>query len=286
MKATQTPSVNRRRGVRLLPVFCLTAVGIVITVALAAGHQGEQNNGQTVPGNKKAHLAVADPRPVAKAIETLEARHGWVITYEDQIYVHGDEVADVTAAVRKDLRKFRAGAAPKVLIPKGGSLAVDYDVEAHTNRPLDPAAVVLQLLDAHAAAGKGNVFRLERGGQTIHVIGSAFRNRAGHLIQQPAVLDAVLDAGVGGPSGYQTLESFCAAVSQANGARVVVGTIPLGLFTRPQELQAAGGQRARDVLLAVLDRVGGGARLSWQLFYDPGMQMYVLNIHEVSTPGD
>lgn len=71
-------------------------------------------------------ISVEDPRPVAKAITLLESRFGWVITYEDPRYINPADLSDVTEKVRRDLHKFKPGKAPKVLIPKGGTLDFEY----------------------------------------------------------------------------------------------------------------------------------------------------------------
>lgn len=284
MQVKQILSADRHRKANVALVLCLAAAMVVILVSIIVSGKGVRGHEQGVQGNKKMHLSVADPRPVAKAVETLEAKYGWVITYEDPRYVHSSEIADVTGSVRKDLDKFRPGKSPRVLIPKGGSLTIDYDVEADTNRPTDPATVVRQLLNAHAASSNAVVFQLESGGRAIHVMPTAFRNRAGELVPQESVLNSSITLPAGRRSGLQSLEALCTAVSEATQMRVVVGTIPLKLFMQPRNQQGAAGERARDVLVNMLEDIKSGTKLSWQLLYDPGMQMYVLNIHEVPTP--
>src|SRR3984893_19497801 len=53
----------------------------------------------TFMGNASASpntLTVQDPRPVAAAIQELEKRYGWQITYEDPPYVHYSDLTDVS----------------------------------------------------------------------------------------------------------------------------------------------------------------------------------------------
>jgi len=40
-------------------------------------------------------------------------------------------------------------------------------------------------------------------------------------------------------------------------------------------------QNARDALIEILTRTAKGKKLSWQLLYDPGQQLYAINIHPV-----
>jgi hypothetical protein len=69
-------------------------------------------------------LSVNDGSPVAKAIEELVARYGYVITYEDPRYAYEGDLQDVTTQVRRDLDQYPPGKAPKVIVPRGGKLSV------------------------------------------------------------------------------------------------------------------------------------------------------------------
>ncbi len=269
MQANRTASGKRPRQLKVLTVLGLALVGAVVTNTSAVP-------GRVSQGVEQMRLSVADPRPLAKGIETLEARYGWVITYEDPPYANDDEVADVTTAVRKDLNKFKPGKAPKVLVPKGGSLTIDYEVASDTKRPHDPSAVVRQLFEAYSARGHAGTFRLESSGRILHVIPNATRNKEGVLTPVASPLDAGITFAPG-QNGSETLEAFCAAVSEATGTKVVMGTIPLGLFSRPIQ-RGASGQKARDVLVGLLEETKRGPDLTWQLLYDPGMKTYVLNV--------
>lgn len=239
----------------------------------------------TTQETEKASLSVQDPRPVAKALEELESKYGWVITYEDPLYVHPSETADVTAQVRKDVGKFRNGEAPRVLIPSGGSLAITYDVMSDTKLPVDRDAVIRKVLNANQSGGVAR-FRLERekGSEMLHAIATVNKNASGALVPHTAVLDAVISVSQGDRTSLQTLEAICEAVSGATGTQVVVGTVPIGLFMNHRDNEVVVNQKARDVLVQTLERTGGRTNLSWQLFYDPGMKTYYLNIHTVPAP--
>jgi hypothetical protein len=231
---------------------------------------------------KKVNLSVRDPRPVAKAVELLGAKHGWVITYEDPAYAHDSELVDVTESVRRDLHKYRAGEAPKVLIPKGGELVFDYEYAPAAKPPAEAAAaVVQQLLNTQSAGGNAGTFRLERSGQFMHVIPATSKNGAGEVAPSESVLDALITLPAGERNGVRMLGVICAAVSKATGARVEVGVIPTDLFMRYQDQQGAMNEKARDVLANRLESMKDGPKLSWQLLYDPGLKMYFLNIHPV-----
>jgi len=274
MHINRLPNGNRHRGIRVLALMFLVVTGILTVATYAIRGRGMQ-------ANRKVKLSVQDPRPLAKAIETLESRSGWVITYEDPRYVNESEISDVTESVRKDPDQFKAGEAPKVLIPKGGALSIEYEVDPTTNKPADITLVVQQLLDAQSTSGNAGMFRLERNGEVIHVIPTAVKNTAGALTPQESVLDAVISLPAEDRTGMQLLDAICVSVSQATETRVVVGTIPLNLFVKRRTQRGAANQKARDVLATMLEDIKSGTNLSWRLFYDPGMRMYVLNIHQV-----
>jgi len=230
--------------------------------------------------SNKVHISIEDPRPLAQAIQTLEGRNGFVITYEDPRYIHSSEIEDVTEKVRRDLDKFEPGKAPRVLIPKGGVLSFDYD-EALTWRSDYHLILVKQLIDANLAKGNAGRFRVEQQGAFIHVIPTATKNERGKVVAQASVLDAVISVPKAERSGMKTLEAICAAVSQVTGTRVEVVNAPLNAFLRYRNDEGITRKPARDALARILSKVGNGTPLSWRLLYDPTMKMYGLNIHVV-----
>lgn len=274
LQANQSLFINRQSVGRLLAV-CFALTTLFVPLSFAVCGRGSQ-------GVSEIKLSVEDQRPVAKAIEMLEAKYGWVITYEDPRYVHNSEVNDVTLKVRKDLDKFKPGEAPKVLVPKGGVLEFTYEVSPGTNLPNDPAMVVLKLLDAQAARNHGGRFRLESSGKTMHVIPTAIKNSGGVLTSQESVLDTFISLSAEDRTVERKLESICAAISQATGIPVNLGAYPSNLFHQRRDQRGAANQRARDVLVNTFESLGNGSKLSWQLFYSASLKMYLLNIHLVS----
>lgn len=258
----------------------LGSVSLVIMVALTLAVAAKGKEELT-----KASLSVNGARPVLLAAEILEKQYGWVISYEDPPYIHESDLVDVTDEVRKDSEKFKPGQAPRVLVPKGGELAFDFDIDPVTEKPADPATVIQQLLDAYAFSGHPGVFRLERDGQRLHIIPAAVKNKDGVLVPHQSLLDAPITVAAQKRNGLASLNAICAAVSEASGTRVVVAGAPANLFVRYQTESGAKNQRARDFLTNELDRIAGPAKLSWKLLYAPDMKAYYLNIHLVSMGG-
>ncbi len=256
----------KKRSRNLIPLLAVLSVGVV-----ASGTDLQAQN------NTVVELNVEGGRPVAEAVKLLEAKYGWVITYEDPRYAHESDIQDVAYRVRKDLAQFRPGEAPKVLVPKGGQVKMSYSVSAETGRPEDPAALLQTLLDIQA--GGGNRFRLAQNGEVFHVLPAWVKNSEGRLVEQGSILDAAITLPEKERVGVHMLQAICDAVSRATQTHVEVGIIPTNLFLQLRTKQGASNQTARDVLLDTL--AATKRKISWHLYYDPGMKWYALNLHFV-----
>lgn len=67
------------------------------------------------------------------------------------------------------------------------------------------------------------------------------------------------------------------SLTQATKRKVVVGMVPLNLLAQTRVENAVSGESARSVLERIVRATG--RRVSWRLYYDPGLQMYALNLH-------
>jgi hypothetical protein len=229
----------------------------------------------------EGHLSTEYGRPLAEAIQMLETRYYFVITYEDPRYVHASEIEDVTEKIRRGPDKFGPGKGPRVIVPKGGVLSFDYD-EALARQSDYHLTLVQQLVDANLAQGNAGRFRVEQQGALIHVIPTAIKNERGKVVAQSSVLDAVISVPKAERSGMQTLDAICAAVSQVTGTKVVFSGGPFNnLYLRYRNEEGITRKPARDALAEILAKIGNGSLLSWQLLYEPGMKMYGLNVHVV-----
>src|SRR5438067_7145188 len=99
---------------------------VVLTTCFAASLGYVITSAQEAPNRDSATLAsengsvllkVDSARPVARAVLTLQARYGYVITYEDPRYSHEDDLVDAAATVRKNYSASKPGGAQKLLVP-------------------------------------------------------------------------------------------------------------------------------------------------------------------------
>jgi hypothetical protein len=248
-------------------------VTVLIFSSFVGGSQGDE---QTIK------LSVDDGRPVAAAVLQLEENCGCVITYEDPRYVHSSEMNDVTESVRKDLDKFRPGEAPRVIVPRGGPLAVDYEALPGTKVPINTRATIEKVLNSHANAGGPGRFRLEQEGETFHVIPTDFKNSLGELTPQESPLDTVISFPAQERSAAQTLQVICNAISEQSQTSVSVATFPLNPFFRYRDVRGLQSGKARDALISLLQSVDPSGHLSWRLLGGAGTNTYYLNIHRVA----
>jgi len=274
MKSQELRTNNPRSLRKLIAVLTLILIAALASISWV-------RQGKAVQEIRKESLKVEGPRPMANAIEVLESRCRCPITYEDPRYVNSSEIDDVTAQVRRDLANYKTGEAPKVLIPKGGAISIEYN-DSPASSELERTLMILrQLLDAHHANGNAGLFRFEIDGQLIHVVPTAIKNQAGQMAPQESFLDALITVPVQERRGLVTLQAICAAISQATKTKVIVGSVPMNLLAQHIGREGGKNQKARDLLLSLLEGSKRDAGLSWQLLYDPGMKIYALNIHQV-----
>ncbi len=227
-------------------------------------------------GQSRQELRATGPRPIAMAMEQLGRRHGLLISYEDPRYLCPDDQQDVTARVRKDIREFPAGGAPKVLIPRPSSVQLAYETSP-SGQPKDTEGLINNLLAQHAAAGGAGHFRVERRGERYSVIPTDVRNSEGQWRQTSSLLDVLVDIPRAERSIAETVKLLCAQLQGETGLQVRMGTIPTNAFMQRRVTIGATGEMARSVLQRLLAR----QRLAcaWQLFHDPGLDWQVLNVH-------
>ena len=222
-----------------------------------------------------SQIVVDDPRPVASAAEKLETLYGWVITYEDPEWLVPTETADVTDQVRRDIGP--RNQVPRVLIPRGGLLTFPVP-EVKAIDVADRASLVEQLFAANVSAGYPGKFQIFESDGLLHIV----------PMQDPEVSDGsvpLLDIKVSIPNrdwtGLDLLHEICQQLGESAGRRVIMGAIPVHTLAHYHAPYSVLGIPSRQVLSSLLSRLGSG--YSWQLFFDPGMRTYTLNIHWVRS---
>jgi hypothetical protein len=247
-------------------------------------------NGQAV---RQMRLFIDDPRPLAKAAELLELRHGLQVTYEDAEYRYSGDVVDVTRRVVKPEYLKADSQLKKVFIPKGGSMDLTYEINAITRKPDNPGLLIQSLLNAHRNYDYPGVFSSQQVGKTFHIAPSQVKNESGLFIATSSPLDTLISLPEGEQTGLNVLKLLCEEINKRwSGSKVVLGTVPINLLNQSKVVVRAANEPARTVLLRAfselrwsdpqVERLIPKKILSWQLFYGPDVKMYALNIHVVT----
>jgi hypothetical protein len=224
--------------------------------------------------DQRALVDVNDSRPLASAVEILEQRYGWVITYEDPPYLYPPDISDVTAQVRRDRASDR-----RVLVPKGGSFQFAY-APPGVSSPTEAARILKALLEEYNGSGNPGAFRLVQTATTFHVVPSAASNAQGLSQPTSSLLDTMISVGAEERTALQMLDAIVQALGRTTGAKIWLGSAPLNLMVQTRIQGTAAKASARTLLMQVLENTG--RRLSWQLLCAPGpVRDCALNVYEV-----
>ena len=176
-------------------------------------------------------ITVQDPRPVAKAIEELEDRYGWQITYEDPPYIYYSDITDVTdtpwpgvpVQSQSKLQSLQREPAAhhRTLVPKGGS----FSFTLPSANP-DEFGAVEALVKSYNASRGGNVFAVTQGVGLLHVVPRNVTGSFGYLEPVKPVLDTVITVEPKERTALALLEEVCRKISIGTNTNVVVGECP------------------------------------------------------------
>jgi hypothetical protein len=232
-------------------------------------------------------ITVQDPRPVAKAIEELENRYGWKITYEDPPYIYYSDITDVTVTPwpgvpvqnQSQLQLFQHAPAAnhRTLVPKGGSLSF-------TLPPANPDefGTVEALVKSYNSSHQGIVFAVIQGVGVLHVVPRDATGSFGYHEPVKPVLDTVITVEPKERTALALLEEVCRKISVGTNTDVVVGESPTNMLVQMKTSIGGSRKTARSILDQLI--LESGAPLSWQLFYGPDNPVgYALNIDLVAS---
>ena len=230
----------------------------------------------TPQSDRTLTVSTEGPRPLADAIETLENRYRWVLTYEDPPYVYASDVEDVTLAVQRTYHPEK-----RVLVPRGGPFNFEYALASGAAEP-EESVVLANLLEAYRFSGYPGEFRLLRTGSVFHVVPSESRNSFGLFEARSSLLDANISIEHQERTADEMLKAITNTVSASGSATVLPGTWPLNLFLSIRRYEGAKNESARTVLLRTLEATH--SKWSWRLLCDPGAaRVCALNIHGVAN---
>jgi hypothetical protein len=217
-------------------------------------------------------VRIDDPRPIDRALEYLQSKFGYVVTYEDPRYQYAGDVKDVSEDATARIR---------TLVPVGGAVSISLPATGRDSRAL--GSVLNQLLQSHAGLQRGGHFRLLEEGGVFHVVPAEVQDRSGNWQPQVPVLDSAITVPkLANADGVMMLNAICEAASNATGTPVFVGTVPLNILKQHRGDLEANSEVARAVLLRAFAL--SSPSLSWGLLYDAGLRTYFLNVRLIQAP--
>jgi hypothetical protein len=212
-------------------------------------------------------ITVDDPRPLAAALDELENRYGWRVTYEDPPYLHDSEIADISHRIA------RAGSGARVLVPKGGRFTFAPPSRASAAAsPQDIDDVVRSYNRKHRA----DAFTVIRGKALLHVVPVKTLGREGRVLPVTPLLDTPVTIPAKRRTALELLEAICEAITANAGQKLSLGAIPVKLLDSQVVASGAMETKARTLIEDVV--LASGAPLTWRLLHDPELAWYFLNI--------
>ncbi|MGH6799991.1 MAG: hypothetical protein ACRECZ_01015 [Methylocella sp.] len=174
-------------------------------------------------------FTVLGARPVTEAIEELEKRYGWQITYEDLPYGDRGDMVDLVLA---------PGAEPRT-VPKW-SLSF-----ALPSAGQDEASAVEALVKTYNASGGGNLFAVVHGARLLHVVPEKVKGLFGTV---KPVLDTVITVEPKERTAYALLDEICEKISIGANTDVFVATVPINMLSQTKTSIGGSRQTARSML--------------------------------------
>ena len=214
-------------------------------------------------------IEVSDHRPLAAALEKLQALTGVPINYEDVPYENAADLEDVSTP---EQRLQHPGY--RLLVPRKGRIQATVDARPQASLS-ETAGSVHALLASYRAAGLPGDFQVEQANGMIYVTPAKVLNRAGTLQEVQPRMDTVVTIPYAERTAIACVEEITRAVSAATGAKIAVGTFPFLAATKPV---ACGANRepARNVLAALLSKLAD-TPASYDLLFEP-LTGYMLNL--------
>jgi hypothetical protein len=215
---------------------------------------------------KTLQIAANSPRPLAQALDALQNKYGWLISYEDPQYLSDAEVKTEPAP---------SGA--RVRVPAGGAFNVNLPL-ASANAVPDEAQTLQALVDAYNQTGNPGHFELRKGPeQDFDVVGISAHDAKGNVSKQTVVLDTAVTLPAQSRTVLDTIDAILQQVSQADHVAIELAISPRSLLRGTNVTLGGTNEPARTLLRKTL--AATNRTFWWRLLFDPETRAYVLSLH-------
>ena len=213
-------------------------------------------NGETV------RLVANSPRPLEQAVDALQLKYGWLVSYEDPQFVSSLDVLTVATTDNRTL-------------PKGGAFSAEFPASTQ-----DEGKILQSVLDSYNKSDNPGRFELRTSSQGIvSIVGTEARDKGGRLSRQPAPFDLPITISARERTITETLNLICRQISEHRGVAIAIGISPTKLLDNTKVKVGGSKVAARELLLRAL--TSPHSRFYWRLLFDTSSKRYSLDIHAV-----
>jgi len=261
---------------RVIMPFCISLLFVLLcSSVLGQSHPGHAVLTETAAvshADGNAKVAVTAPRSLLTAIHAIRSEYGWVVDYEDPIYIPADLV-DATDPAWRSANPSAKGATA----PAGSAFTTSFD--EHSASELLTAAgetrVLNKVIDDYNSSDQPGRFQLKNTDGRLRVVGIA--SKAASTDQPPlSILDTKITLPVQTRTADQAVKDILAALSAATHINTVEVLVPINVM---QGSTSIGGSdvEARVLLEEVITAVN--RKLYWELIYYPDTSTYMFNLY-------
>ncbi len=245
---------------------------------------------------KSLTISVNDYRPLRNAVQQIQTLSGIPANYEDVRCDYPGDQFDKTAGsftpAQIQMSVQSGYGAPKLVVPRGGSLAFEISVDASTGRLPDFASTQAALESALAAYNSSSLpgkFHLDAYNGEFIVAPIEERNSAGATVPASPVLAAPVMLPSFEETAMERLDRVLVLVTQGSGYKVGIGTVPISGMAMTHVDLSGGTEPASHLLIRLLNRLmgyassvpAGAPALAYHVLYDVQLKYYMFNVVEV-----
>lgn len=202
-------------------------------------------------------------RPLMYALEILERKCGWLITYEDPVWQFAGDIEQIGSPPRAGLRR--------ILVPRAGTLEMPALPGPADEEP-DRFALLARLFQAYEQAGNPGFFRVVDEGGILHVLPAFSRDARGQKTAVVPLLDTPIHIPIPETTPSLAIRAILDQVERARGVPIIseLGSrFDRAVFGPVQVRVDARGQTARSLLLKILKE--SNQSWTWRLLCSPSV---------------
>jgi len=221
------------------------------------------------------HIFANAPRPLAQALDALERKYWWKVSYEDPCYTSDLDLVD-----NIDPQYLKGHPGARAPVPSGGAFNVDFPSGPTPDKPPDEYSTLKAVVDAYNDSGNPGRFELRSDGKgNFDVVGVAAHDKGGRVVRQKPVLDLSITVAPRQTNAKDAIDLIRQALARQIGTRVLDGAWGSQFVNEVTVMVGGEEEPARTVLWRTLSAISpNDGQLRWRLFWDPESAEYWLNV--------